>query len=115
MQPIVQTIFTDLDINETIENALVGSKIENVPTDADYQVDVYATADFFGVEHQIEADVDIAVQRGVVGNTLRKPNLEDDYVASFVVTGGSKLFLRLFETDGVASQTIHTFRLTPLM
>ena len=116
MPQIVQTIKTDITADSTIENALVGTKLENVPTDAmAYAVSILASADSFDVTHKVEADTDVAVQSSIIGDTLRKPVDPDDFVGQFMVSGGTKLFLELSNSDSANDhETLHTFILEPV-
>lgn len=118
MPEVVQTFVTNLTSGQTVQNALQGTKLENVPTDAQaYQVTVLATADDFAVEHILEADTDVAIQRSTIGNqsTLQRPKDPDDYVTSFLVSGGTKLYLEIDNTDGAAGHdAAHTIYLDPV-
>jgi len=115
MAQVVQTIRNEVAANTTEANVLVGTKLENVPTDARaYRVTVLAAASSFDLVHKLEADTDVAVQESVIGDTDRKPVDPDDFVGSFLVTGGTKLFLQLTNNDDTNPQTAtHTFYLEP--
>lgn len=112
MPEVNQTILIDLEIDEVIDNALTGTKLENVPTDDDYLITLLATADAFDIEHELEADTDTLVQPSVIGDTLRNPVQPDDLVGRFMVTGGSKMFYKI-EGGASAGQVIAKFIYTP--
>jgi len=103
-----QTVRTSLSADETIDNVFQGTKLENVPTDGNYLVKLWATADSFDVLHELEADTDVLIQEGIVGNTDRRPQDPEDFLGAWAVTGGSKLFLRVKETG--SSAAVHTAR-----
>lgn len=110
---ISKTDSVDLNGNETNPNALEGTKLENVPTDRNYDVTVYATADTADVRMSMDADTDVAIQDSLVSSQGRVPIVPDDFVESFAVTGGSKLFLELNETGGAAATFYYKIVLTP--
>ena len=114
MAQVNQTVRTTVAAGATEDNVLQGTKLENVPTDANYMVRLFATADSFDVKHELSADTDILVQKSIVGNDDRRPQDPEDFIGEWAVTGGSKLFLEV-ENGGGSSQ-IHTARivLTPM-
>lgn len=116
MAQVTQTIRNEVAADTTEQNVLVGTKLENVPTDAQaYRVTVLAAADSFDLLHKLEADTDVAVQESVIGATDRKPVDPDDFVGEFLVSGGTKLFLQLTNTDGANPHTAtHTFFIEPV-
>jgi hypothetical protein len=115
MQIVNQTLRENIAANTTEENILVGTKLENVPTDDNYRVTILAAASSFDVQHKVEADTDVLVQPSIVGDTDRKPIEPDDFVGEFDVTGGSKLFLEVVNNDASNPQDYTvTITLTPL-
>jgi hypothetical protein len=104
-----QTVRTNVAASTTEANVFEGTKLENVPTDANYLVRVFATASSFDVEHEIEADTDVLIQQGIVGDTDRRPQDPEDFLGEFPVTGGSKLFCKVVNNDGTNAQD-HTIR-----
>jgi hypothetical protein len=114
MPQVVQTIRVNPAANTTLPNILQDTKLENVPTDDNYMVEVFATADSFDVTHKLEADTDVLIQPSIVGDTDRNPIDPDDFVGSFAVTGGSKLFLEISNAAGTAQQYNVKIFLTPL-
>lgn len=107
---ITKTEKVELAANEQIENVLEGTKLENVPTDRNYNVVVLAQATSLGVRHKIEADTDVAVQDSIVGDAGRVPIRPDDVVDTFAVEGGTKLFLQVNNTE--ASSQSYLFKIT---
>lgn len=110
---ITKTEKVSLGANETIENALEGTKLENVPSGRNYNVTVLAQASSDDVRHKIEADTDVAVQDSLVGSQGRVPIRPDDLVDVFAVEGGTKLFLQLRETGGTSQTYYYKIILTP--
>lgn len=104
-----QTVRTSLAAGESRDNVFQGTKLENVPTDGNYAVTVFATADSFEVEHELEADTDVLIQQGIVGDVDRRPIDPDDFLGQWAVSGGTKLFLRVVNNDGTNPHT-HTVR-----
>jgi len=107
----------DLNAGESIDNVLsqVGSKLENIPTDANYRVTLAAQADSLDVEHSLSVDTDEAVQKSVVGSDGGTPRIPDDVVDQVAVEGGSKLYLSVDNTDSSGSHTyVYKLRITPL-
>lgn len=114
MPQVVQTIRVAPGAGATLANILQDTKLENVPTDDNYRVDVFASASSFDVTHKLEADTDVLIQPSIVGDVDRNPIDPDDFVGSFAVTGGSKLFLEVQNAGGAAeSYNVKVF-LTPL-
>lgn len=114
MPQVVQTIRVNIDAETTEANVLKNTKLENVPTDDNYRVSVLAAASSFDVTHKLEADTDVLIQDSIVGSTDRKPLDPDDFVGEFMITGGSKLFLQVSNTDTAAQDYTVTIFLTPL-
>lgn len=114
MPQVVQTIRATVPAESTLSNVLENTKLENVPTDANYRVSILATASSFDVQHKVEADTDVLVQESIVGDTERKPLDPDDFVGEFLVTGGSKLFLQVSNGTAGDETYIVTIYLTPL-
>lgn len=110
---IVKTDSVSLEGNETIANALEGTKLENVPSDRNYNVNVFATASTADVRMGMDADTDVAIQDSLVSSQDRVPLMPDDFVEAFAVTGGSKLFLELNETAGAEATFYYKIVLTP--
>jgi len=109
MSQVNQTVRTTVAANSTEDNVLQGTKLENVPTDANYLVRLFATADAFDIEHELEADTDVLVQQSIVGDTDRRPQDPEDFLGEWPVTGGSKLFLKVVNNAGTAQ--VHTARI----
>jgi len=109
MAQVNQTVRTTVAANSTEDNVLQGTKLENVPTDANYLVRLFATADSFDIEHELEADTDVLVQQGIVGDTDRRPQDPEDFLGEWPVTGGSKLFLKVI--NGAGTSQVHTARI----
>lgn len=114
MPKVNQIVRTELTANQSVDNVFAGSKLENVPTDANYLVRAWAVADSFNVEMQIEADTDVLFQRSIVGDTLRRPQDPEDFIGEWGVTGGSKLFCKVDETGGTAQEHIIKVELIPM-
>jgi len=114
MPQVVQTIRQNVGAGATLQNILQDTKLENVPTDDNYRVDVFSSASSFDVEHKLEADTDVLIQPSIVGDTDRNPIDPDDFVGSFAVTGGSKLFLQVSNSGGSAEDYNVKIFLTPL-
>lgn len=110
---ISKTDSVSLSANETNDNALQGTKLENVPTDRNYDVKVFATASSADVRMSMDADTDVAIQDSLVSSQDRVPIVPDDFVESFAVTGGSKLFLELNETGGSSATFYYKIVLIP--
>jgi hypothetical protein len=110
---ITKTEKVSLDANETIDNILEGTKLENVPSGRNYNVVVLAQASSDDVRHKIEADTDVAVQDSIVGSQDRVPIRPDDLVDTFAVEGGTKLFVQARETGGSAQTYYYKIILIP--
>lgn len=110
---ITKTEKVSLEANETIANALEGTKLENVPSGRNYNVVVLAQASSDDVRHKVEADTDVAIQDSIVGSQDRVPIRPDDLVDIFAVEGGTKLFLELRETGGTAQSYYYKIILIP--
>lgn len=104
-----QTVRTEVAADTTLDNVLAGTKLENVPTDSNYLVKVWGTADSFEIEHELEADTDVLIQPGIVGDTDRRPQDPEDFLGQWPVTGGSKLFLKVINNDDTNPHN-HTVR-----
>lgn len=115
MGKVIATQSVDLDAGETIQNALAGTKLENVPTDANYRLVLLASATSLDVEHSLSVDTDEAVQPSIVGDNGRKPIEPDDIVDVFKVEGGSKLYYTVSNNDGSTAHTLYyTLKMIPL-
>lgn len=110
---ITKTEKVSLNANQTIQNALEGTKLENVPSGRNYAVIVLAQASSDDVRHKIEADTDVAVQDSIVGSQDRVPVRPDDLVDTFLVEGGTKLFLEVRETGNSAQTYYYKIILIP--
>lgn len=110
---ITKTEKISLSANEQIPNALQGTKLENVPSQRNYNVLVLAQASDDAVRHKIEADTDVAVQDSIVGSQNRVPIRPDDVVDTFAVEGGTKLFLELNNTSSSAQTYYYKIILSP--
>jgi ABC-type uncharacterized transport system involved in gliding motility auxiliary subunit len=105
--------------NSTNPNVVANTKIENIPNDGLYQVELYATGSASGLRHQVDADTDIAVQESALGAgnvqvQATSPEQSEYFIDSFVVTGGSKLFVEVTNTTAGALTYFYAVRLTPL-
>lgn len=78
-----------------VDNVLTGTKVENIPNDDNYRVRLSATSSVADTKHQLDADTDSLLQSSLASSQNRVPLVPDDYVGSWDVKGGSKLFLSL--------------------
>lgn len=110
---VVLTKSVSVAANTTEANVLGDTKVTNVPTDDNYRVSFLATGSASGLEHELSADVDTAIQKSVVSSQNRVPLPNEDFVDEFDVAGGSKLFLEVENTTAGPLTYFFTVILTP--
>jgi len=114
MKKTIQTVSVSVAATTTEPNILKDSRVENVPADDAYQVEVLATASQAGAKLTFDADNDTAIEESELSAQNRVPITPDDFIDSFIVAGGSKLFAEVNNTAGSATTIFMTIRLTPL-
>ena len=95
----------DIPANATVKDVLQGTRIENVPKQAQvYGIEVYATSSATGIKHELFVDSQNAIERSLVSAANRVPEVDKDGVLGAFVRGGSRLQLNVTNTTGT-SQT----------